>query len=265
MKSFSIHQIRIGLSVLVVAVLLVATYMSNQSIVDVSRVGAAETDNISGWAWSGGSDNNIGIGWISFNCTNESSCATSNYGVNVDSTSGNFSGYAWSANVGWIHFAPAGPYPGLPNHSAKREGNTVTGWARVIATTGGFDGWIKLSDTNAPAYGVTINPTTGNFSGYAWGDSVLGWIDFAPVTAVGTGVKLTLPTCANGAENPPTCTTVGGVCLNSANNPPTCTTFDACANGATNPPTCTIGNGICDPGETPINTPQDCSMQFQQF
>ncbi len=41
------------------------------------HVSAATTDNLSGYAWS------PNIGWISFNCTNTGSCATSPYGVSV--------------------------------------------------------------------------------------------------------------------------------------------------------------------------------------
>ncbi len=51
------------------------------------------------------------------------------------------------------------------------------------------------------------------------------------------------PSCSNGADNYPVCTTTGGgtICLNGATNPPVCTTTGGgtvCVNGATNPPTC---------------------------
>lgn len=52
---------------------------------------------LSGWAW------NDETGWISFNCSDTSSCATSNYGVTIDSQ-GFFHGWAWSENIGWISF-----------------------------------------------------------------------------------------------------------------------------------------------------------------
>ncbi|MDD4272027.1 MAG: hypothetical protein PHF50_04470 [Patescibacteria group bacterium] len=47
------------------------------------------------------------IGWISLNCSNDSSCATANYGV-VNDGNGNLSGYAWSENTGWVNFKPTG-------------------------------------------------------------------------------------------------------------------------------------------------------------
>jgi hypothetical protein len=33
-------------------------------------------------------------------------------------------GYAWSENIGWIDFAPSGPYPATPNYSGKIDLNT---------------------------------------------------------------------------------------------------------------------------------------------
>src|SRR4030065_362935 len=78
----------------------------------VGMTKAGSDDNIAGYAWS------ENIGWISFNCINQGTCATSNYGVTINS-GGDFSGYAWSENVGWINFAPAAPYPSAPNYSAK--------------------------------------------------------------------------------------------------------------------------------------------------
>src|SRR5574344_1769333 len=59
---------------------------------------ADANDNVRGWAW------NSNIGWTSFNCLNDSSCASSDYGVNIDLPSMNFSGYAWNSYVGWISF-----------------------------------------------------------------------------------------------------------------------------------------------------------------
>lgn len=106
--------------------------------------GRAESDdNIIGYAWS------ENMGWISFNCTNESNCASSNYGVDVDMLTGEFSGYAWSSNIGWIDFSPSGPYPGAPYHGVKYEyGDSgserrVTGWAKTLVLED--EGWIKLN------------------------------------------------------------------------------------------------------------------------
>lgn len=163
---------------------------------------ASVTDNISNYAWS------ENIGWISFNCTNTVSCATSNYGVTINPSTGAFSGYAWSENIGWIHFAPAGPYPASPNYSACLDmpgngqacdgiGNyNVGGWARALSYGGGWDGWIKLKGSN---YGVFMNKQTGKMSGYAWSGMVIGWISFSG-TGYGTTVNLSI---FNSAPNKP--------------------------------------------------------------
>ncbi len=62
-------------------------------------------------------------------------------------------------------------------------------------------------------------------------------------------------TCANGATNPPACTTFPP-CNNGATNPPTCTTFPTCSNGATNYPQCTsfppCSNGATNPPQCNI-------------
>ena len=54
--------------------------------------------NLSGWAWS------EKFGWISFNCSNDDSCTSSNYKVTINSSTNEFEGYAWSENLGWISF-----------------------------------------------------------------------------------------------------------------------------------------------------------------
>ena len=67
-----------------------------------SFVKAGVGDNVKGWAWTDT------FGWISFNCTNDASCGSSNFGVDIEDTvvasKGNFSGFAWSEDVGWIAF-----------------------------------------------------------------------------------------------------------------------------------------------------------------
>ncbi|MCX5784001.1 MAG: PKD domain-containing protein [Elusimicrobia bacterium] len=157
---------------------------------------AGTSQNVSGWAWS------ENIGWISFNGTNcDSDCngglCTSNgsagcpagqyndYGVNIDATK-DFSGYAWSENIGWIKFNPTGPYPRVsPNYSAKLDvTNKVTGWARACAGTengdctgatrsDGWDGWILLDGTE-----IDTVPSPQEFRKWAWGSDVVGWISF---------------------------------------------------------------------------------------
>jgi len=145
--------------------------------------------------------NETGLGWISMNSsycdTNDdgsseaaSGCPVAggvmgDYGVNISSSTGDLSGYAWSPNVGWISFAASyGPYPcprigGHCSHPPSPLNvdlitGKASGWAQILSM--GSDGWIEFNNTWAN--GVSIDWATGKFSGYAWSDK-LGWIDFS--------------------------------------------------------------------------------------
>jgi len=128
--------------------------------------------NVSGWAWS------ENIGWISFN--NTTGGGTTNYGVNINPSTGVFSGYAWSENIGWITFNES-ELSGCPSGTcqAKLDFGTkqVSGWAKALTDGGGWDGWIKLKGTN---YGVWLDTsvTPNEFRDWAWSDMVIGWISF---------------------------------------------------------------------------------------
>lgn len=146
---------------------------------------------LSGYAWSSN------IGWISFR--------GGNYGVRI-SPEGLFSGYAWSSNIGWINFAPGGSYPASPNQAARFDPTTnqASGWARAIAPNAsgisGWDGWIKLSGSN---YGVTrVQGGAGqsdHFRGYAWGNDVVGWIDWELVRIGGLSAVCSVSVTGNTA------------------------------------------------------------------
>ncbi|MCD6114841.1 hypothetical protein J7J74_00935 [bacterium] len=182
------------------------------------EVKAGSAHNVFGFAWAGvpqASGEKLGLGWISFNSAN---CDANNdqhsdgspagcppagtlmadYGVNIE-PDGNLSGYAYfdmddpntpEHEVGWIDFDPSGPYPncpsttcpgGSPDYSAYVDiSGKVTGWARALNQDGGWDGWILLGPIikNGTDYGVYIDPATGQFHGWAWGDDVMGWISF---------------------------------------------------------------------------------------
>jgi hypothetical protein len=149
---------------------------------------ADSSDNISGFAWS------ENIGWVSFNCDNselaEPRCDGANdYGVNIG-IDGILSGDAWSENIGWITFnkentQPGNDLTGCPIGACQAQVDLVTGqvsgWARVLAYDGGWDGWIKLTGVaqDGNPYGVSIDTITGDFSGYAWSDMVVGWLSFS--------------------------------------------------------------------------------------
>jgi hypothetical protein len=158
---------------------------------------AGTGENVTGFAWSSN------VGWVSFNSkdcdtngngyidtgacggTDNSSTPSYNYGVNVELSSGNFSGHAWSPSVGWIDFAPTSGFPSAPLMAAHYDTATgnVTGWAKILSL--GDDGWIKMRKDMADGgadYGVSLDINTGDFSGWAWNannnGSGVGWISF---------------------------------------------------------------------------------------
>jgi len=139
---------------------------------------AGDEHNTSGYAWS------ENIGWISFNSTTGGG---SNYGVHIDSASGDLSGYAWSEHIGWVSFNrsdtgnPLGaPFNGGSGPIAKynSDNNEVTGWMRVLANGGGWDGWIKF-------YNTTLD-NDGDWHGWAWSSEVVGWVSFNGIEGGGS-------------------------------------------------------------------------------
>lgn len=311
MRTFSIHTVRNLFAVVVIVGLGYLAYTANPASVTGPKVEAGNGDNVSGWAYS------ETIGWISFNSTNESS--GSSYGVNISPTTGTgfFSGSAWSrgttenGGVGWISFDQADTATCVTAYGGTRaqvdwSTGAVTGWARALSgsTASGWDGCIKLakapSDTGA-AYGVSISPSDGKFSGWAWGSDVVGWISFADstlgpnsyfvqgpssVVVCGTGqvydtdTGACMPCGGNG------CSGSGATSLdpNGANGslycnvtgtfPPTCscvspnTVFNgqcvaSCPNGATVASSC----ATCPSGQT-FNASNQCANvkpKYQQF
>lgn len=163
---------------------------------------AGTGENGAGWLWGGSDDgagNSTGIGWVSMNNTNFTPAGAVSYGVNIPSTDGPLSGYAWSENIGWVSFNP-GDLTGCPagTCAAQRIGNNIQGWARIVGikdalatgNSGGWQGWVKLSGTN---YGVSINGT--NLQGYAWSDE-LGWIDFSKASIIQAPTFIVCPSSA---------------------------------------------------------------------
>ncbi|MDD5071731.1 MAG: PKD domain-containing protein [Patescibacteria group bacterium] len=179
---------------------ILITYFEFKDKEGVAR--AEGGNNVAGYAWS------ENIGWISFNCSNNNSCLTVDYGVNIDPITGNFSGHAWSENIGWISFnrgdtgiPPAEPYAGAGETTiANYDSATgkITGWAKILVL--GDDGWINFNvsdegemplefplnfpvDFEEISFGVFLNSETGDFSGWAWNGGEedgagIGWISF---------------------------------------------------------------------------------------
>ncbi len=156
---------------------------------------AGSGDNISGFAWS------ENIGWVSFNSTSDGSPIS--YGVNLNLDTGDLSGQAWSEHIGWISFnradtgnPPASPFNGGSGPIAQYNFDTgqLTGWFRVLAYSGGWDGWIKF-------YNATVD-ANGDWHGWAWTDTVGGWLSFnsSDSGAGGSAYKVTM---AGGINRPP--------------------------------------------------------------
>lgn len=131
--------------------------------------------SVYGWAW------NDTLGWISMAFTGNDI----DYGVDV-LPDGRITGYAWS-EIGWIQYNPTGPYPTGYTYSTRWDSNTqlVSGWARAVSMVPtGYSGtsWIKMRSSagDSIAYGVSINRSTGLWSGYAWNDT-FGWIQYSHV------------------------------------------------------------------------------------
>jgi hypothetical protein len=164
-------------------------------------VSAAPTDNVTGYAFSDMpntsdeiSDNENHYGGHGLGFINMSG---DRYGVNLG-TDGKFTGYAWSEFGGYVQFNPSGkPEGGAYVDASCLAGNTacpVRGWIRFVSASndpqsGGWDGWVKMSDSTVWSNGVVLGaPDAGRnrqMSGYAWGDDVVGWVDFSKVKVMG--------------------------------------------------------------------------------
>lgn len=130
--------------------------------------------NLIGYAWS------ENVGWVDLNCSNSDSCISNNFGIRIEAD-GVLSGQAWSDNIGWISSSEADllDCPAAPC-SARLTESGLDGWMRALAggtaESGGWDGWIRLRG-ESPSYGVLRNGSL--FSGFAWGSTVVGWLDFS--------------------------------------------------------------------------------------
>ncbi len=180
-----------------------------------------EAATVGGYAWS---DN---IGWISLSCADAGICASSNYGVTIDTSTGNLAGYAWSDNIGWISFnaadvagCPAGTCQPKFNVPTGQNTGPATGWAKAIGASQGWDGWISLNCSNTGAcgtsnYSVVYGP--GSITGYAWGSDVIGWVSFS-----GSTYGVTTNATFNSAPSSPTFATVPpGQTIGNPDNPVT--------------------------------------------
>lgn len=305
-KTLAIHSVRNVLAVVIALGIGYVAYTVNPKSVEIPKAQAGSGQNVSGYAWSDTigyiSFNSTSDGSATSYGVNVDP-ATGNFSGQAWSSAPDTTKTPPQGGIGWISFdrAVTGNPPGLPFNGGSgpiAQVNTttgaVTGWARALAgcevtpgtpvtscastsagaAAGGWDGWIKLakdaSDTGS-SYGVQIAPSTGNFSGYAWGGasvdssgntvagtpSVIGWINFAG-TAQDSSTYLvkgpilasdcTVTGCTAGLVcNPITklCITPGGSCSTSAD----CGGGQTCSASGK----CTTPGGSCSTNADCIN------------
>jgi hypothetical protein len=198
---------------------------------------------ITGWAWSDT------IGWIDLNCSNLGVCGSNSFGLSADTVNGTLSGYAWSDNVGWIS-ANSSDLSGCPSApcTATLGASALSGWLKAVsggsAQSGGWDGYIALSDTDTGdgfSYGVSYG--AGNFSGYGWGSTNVGWVDFSLAhTTYNTCTPSTTYTCSDSVTIVRTVTTAE--CQTTVTSP-----YIMCVA----PQFCSTGSPVCI---TPEPTPE---------
>lgn len=324
MKPHTLHRLYKAIMFVVLAGIVMVVYRTNPDFLKAPKAeSSAALHNVSGFAWSGGAGTNPGIGWISFNDTSDTS-APPEYGVNINSAgnfsgtawSENIGWISFDRSKTGNPPSP-GPYDVgvLTDPIAMVDTGTgiVTGWARAIAgceMTAGFpasdctasgtgagaaagewDGWIRLSGNatdvaNSP-YGLRIG-ADGSFSNdanaYAWGEHVVGWVDFSPEFLGVDNVHVNFPACtlAN-VTSWGSCTEQAGFC--SSNPPGTLIPkirIGMCGFGYSgtvsefcfpNPapltycplPAASCGDSICSGSETLLSCPTDCKSKVQQF
>ena len=123
----------------------------------------------------------------------------------------NVSGWAWSENIGWISLnrsdtgnPPETPFNGETGPIAQynKDTNKITGWMRVLANGGGWDGWIKF-------YDATID-TNDDWHGWAWSDMVVGWVSFNSEEGGGSPYKAITPGAFNHPPTAESLSVIGG-------------------------------------------------------
>ena len=105
-------------------------------------------------------------------------------------------------------------YTSIGNAIVNTPPNSTSG-----TINSGWDGWIELSGANHATGdttgngGVTLNTSTNQFSGYAWGSDVVGWVDMSGVRIGST--NNTTYTITSSAGTGGTIAPLGSVTVNS--------------------------------------------------
>lgn len=216
---------------------------------ETNRFAPGGLGNLSGSAWSSmgivdGSGNPTGLGWISFDRSKTGTPPSDDVG---SSQSGNPLAYLdWGTGrmYGWARaLAGCQDVPGVPVSSCSSSGPG--------AATGGWDGWIKLSDSLWNP-GVSLDTVSNEISGYAWGGgTVLGWISF---NCLDKGICGTSPykTIFGPLVPPPagTCGSASGIPSVSAPNTNLCSTSGQTASAVTKSGTPWVWGWTCSYGGT---------------
>lgn len=211
------------LAIAFVSVLIIAVGERHNAVPVQAQTQLAELE---GWAWDGdcfdahGTPNTCepdelqgGMGWISFNSTNDPGGSPQPFAVTYNTVTGALGGHAWSASgdgagplqdggYGWLSFdrsetftPPSSDVCSGVGSTACMQGANLAGWARFLIACddgnavlpgiqctqtnsypnrGGWDGWVKFDGWTDD---VALNGI--EFRGYAWGGDSVGWISFA--------------------------------------------------------------------------------------
>jgi hypothetical protein len=115
-----------------------------------------------------------------------------NSNVGVDDGTGNFSGYAFLEDLGWVAFGTVDNSSGPVNLNMAT--GAVTGKAKVLTT----DAYLDFTGSSSNVVGVL---STGVFTGYVFSQDV-GWINFNDTgVSVATPFLPTAPTGLSGSAN----------------------------------------------------------------
>ncbi|OQB05294.1 MAG: Fibronectin type III domain protein [bacterium ADurb.Bin212] len=96
--------------------------------------------------------------------------------VAIDNISKNFTGYAWSEDLGWVAFGSQDNSDGPV--AVDQVSGKVSGKAKVLSTG-------SLINFNSSPYNSSVTISiNGDFSGYAWSED-LGWVNFSGVKVPG--------------------------------------------------------------------------------
>lgn len=191
-----------------------------------SKQVSVTTSELDGYIWG------ETIGWVSLNCSNNSSCGSSNFKVS-NTSSGVLSGYAWGENAGWVNFGP------FANSATPSVAIDSTGYFSGFAWSENF-GWIQFDCGVVNACVNTDWRYPSGTSGSGGGTGVV----IIPPSTTGTSGTTTTNGTTDGNGNTVGATDAGGTTDTSGT---TGTGFGTTSGGSTGSSGSTTGSGF-DPG-----------------